>query len=127
MQPRQSVSRRMRQVDQRMAVKKTGKQKKQMFEKYLSFHLKYAYESYARSLYDIEAKLRSEVERSQLPGPQHLHAEEMIQIWTKALLDFKRLIKGNGTPEELETFNMFFNKKSYNSTEESQAKLFSFD
>lgn len=98
-----------------------------MFEKYLSFHLKYAYESYARSLYDIEAKLRTEVERSQQPGPQYLHAEEMIQIWTKALLDFKRLIKGNGTTEEIETFNLFFNKKPYSTAEESQTKLFSLD
>lgn len=97
-----------------------------MFEKHLSFHLKYAYESYARSLYDIEAKLRSEVERSQQPT-QRTHANEMIEIWTKALLDFKRLIKRNGTPQEIETFNMFFNKKPYNSAEESQTKLFSFD
>lgn len=98
-----------------------------MFEKHLSFHLKCAYDSYARSLYDIEAKLRSEVERSQEQPSQRRHANEMIEIWTKALLDFKRLIKANGTPEEIETFNMFFNKKPYNSVEESQTKLFSFD
>lgn len=110
-----------------MAVKRTRKEKREMYEKHLSWHLQYAYESYARSLYDIEAKLRSEVERSQQQPSQRKHANEMIEIWTKALLDFKRLIKGNGTTEELETFNMFFNKKPYNSAEESQTKLFSLD
>lgn len=97
-----------------------------MFEKHLSFQLRYAHESYARTYLAIKAKLESELERAKQPA-QREHATEMITIWTKALQDFKRYAKDIGTPEELETFNMFFNKKSYNTAEECQTKLFSLD
>ena len=105
----------------------TRKEKHAMYEKHLSFQLQYAYESYARSLHDIVLKLMSELERVKQPE-QAEHANEMIKIWTKAKEDYKRLVSGNGTPKELETFKIFFNKKGYNSAEEMpQTKLFSFD
>ena len=89
-----------------------------MFEKHLSFALKYAHESYARTHLAIKAKLQSELSRGD---------PETIAIWTKAYKDFKRLANGSGSSEEVQTFNMFFNTKSYNTAEESQTKLFSLD
>lgn len=96
-----------------------------MFEKHLSFSLKYAYESYAKTQEQIEFKLKSEQERLK----QQSQAEDSVKIWTKALQDFNRLAIDKGTPEELETFKMFFHTaKSYYSAEEMpQTKLFSFD
>lgn len=121
----------MWQADQAVAVKQkvaiARKEKRDMFEKHLSFQLKYAYESYARTFREIELKLLSERERAKQPQ-QAEHANEMIQIWTKAKQDFKRLAIGDGKPKEVETFKMFFNKKGYNSAEEMpQTKLFSLD
>lgn len=96
-----------------------------MFEKYLSFQLKYAYESYARTREHIQLKLNSELERA-----KEQDAEDTVQIWKKAFQDFERLAKGQGTTEELETFKLFFHtSKTYNSAEEMprQTKLFSLD
>lgn len=95
-----------------------------MFEKHLSFQLKYAYDSYARTQHEIELKLKSELERLE----RQSSASGVVEIWTKALQDFKQLASGKGRPEQIETFNMFFNKKSYYSAEETpQTKLFSLD
>jgi hypothetical protein len=115
----------LRSADQGLAVKtRTEKKRRAMFEKHLSFQLKYAYESYARTLEHIELKLKSETERLKVQQ----HAKDSVQIWTKALADFKQLAGGKGTTEELETFKMFFHTKSYYTAEEMpQTKLFSFD
>ena len=96
-----------------------------MFEKCLSFQLKYAYESYARTEEQIEFKLKSEQERLK----QQPQAEDSVKIWTKALADFMNLAHYRGTLEQVETFKMFFRtSKSYYSAEEMpEQKLFSFD
>ena len=91
----------------RVKSKYSRKERREMFEKYLSFHLRYAYESYARTEKQIRAKLISEQERIRLGQD----AKDTEHIFATALAHYRSLYTGVGTPEQIETFNMFFKKE----------------
>jgi hypothetical protein len=143
----------------KLKTKLTRKQRREAFEKHIPFYLRYMYESYARNRKQIQAKIDSEKERVEYwnniiikkrreilehPQSQHIHAKEMLRMFTLALQEYNRFSDGIGTPEELETFRLFFSdgqtekqeskkpktntRPQYNTAEEMpQKKLVSYD